>query len=91
MLIGVPKETATHERRVALTPDAVAQLAKDGLEVLVQAGAGDGAFHSDAAYEKAGAKIAPDAATLSTASPTSSPRSRSPRSKKPPNSRKAQS
>src|SRR5512144_3174243 len=64
MLIGVPKETAPHERRVALTPDAAAQLIKDGLEVLIQAGAGEGAFHSDAAYEKAGAKIAPDAATV---------------------------
>jgi len=64
MIIGVPKETQPHERRVALTPDAAAQLVKDGLEVLVQAGAGNGAFHSDAAYQKAGARIAPDAATV---------------------------
>ena len=64
MKIAVPKEIAPGERRVALTPDAAAALAKTGLEVLVQAGAGDGAYHGDAAFEKAGAKIVPDAAGL---------------------------
>src|SRR5215467_13958412 len=64
MKIAVPKETAPGERRVALTPDAAAGLVKAGLEVLVQAGAGDGAFHADPAFEKAGARIVPDAATL---------------------------
>ena len=64
MRVAVPKETVPGERRVALIPDAAAALVKSGLEVLVEAGAGDGAFHSDAAFEKAGAGIAPDAATL---------------------------
>jgi NAD(P) transhydrogenase subunit alpha len=64
MRVAVPKEITPRERRVALTPDAAAALVKGGIEVLVETGAGDGAFHSDAAYEKAGARIAPDAATL---------------------------
>jgi len=62
--VAVPKETAPGERRVALTPDAAAALVKSGMEVLVETGAGDGAFHADAAYEKAGARIVPDAAAL---------------------------
>jgi NAD(P) transhydrogenase subunit alpha len=64
MRIAVPKEIAPRERRVALTPDAAAGLVKDGLEVLVEAGAGEGAFHADGAFEKAGARIVSDAATL---------------------------
>jgi NAD(P) transhydrogenase subunit alpha len=64
MKIAVPKEIVPGERRVALTPDAAAALVKAGLEVLVEAGAGAGASHADAAYEKAGARIVPDAATL---------------------------
>src|SRR5881296_2477184 len=64
MKVGVPRETAPGEQRVALTPDAVAPLVKSGLEVLVEAGAGEGAFHADAAFEKAGARIVPDAARL---------------------------
>ena len=64
MKIAVPKEIAPGERRVALTPDAAAALVKAGLEVLIQAGAGAGAFHGDAAYEKAGAAIVPDGAAL---------------------------
>jgi len=64
MKIGVPRETASGERRVALTPDAVASLVKSGLEILVERGAGEGAFHADAAYEAAGARIVPDATAL---------------------------
>jgi NAD(P) transhydrogenase subunit alpha len=64
MKIAVPREITPGERRVALIPDAAAALVKSGLEVLVEAGAGAGAFHADAAYEKAGARIVPDAATL---------------------------
>ncbi len=64
MKIAVPREIVPGERRVALTPDAVAGLVKTGLEVLVEGGAGDGAFHSDAAFEKAGARIVGDASTL---------------------------
>jgi NAD(P) transhydrogenase subunit alpha len=64
MKIGVPRETVPGERRVALIPDAAAALVKSGLTVLVETGAGDRAFHSDAAFEKAGARIVPDAGTL---------------------------
>jgi NAD(P) transhydrogenase subunit alpha len=64
MKIAIPKEIAPHERRVALTPDAIAPLVKSGLDVLVEAGAGDAAFLPDAAFEKAGAKIVSDAAAL---------------------------
>jgi H+-translocating NAD(P) transhydrogenase subunit alpha len=64
MKIGVPREVVPGERRVALTPDAAASLVKLGLTVLVEAGAGSGAFFSDAAYEKAGATIAAGTAAL---------------------------
>src|SRR5881296_207031 len=64
MKVAVPKEIAPGERRVAVTPDAAAALVKSGLEVLVQSGAGDGAFHFDAAFEKAGVRIVSDAGTL---------------------------
>jgi len=64
MRIGVPKETADGELRVALVPEVVGKLDAKGLEVLVQSGAGDGALLSDAAFEEAGAKIAPDAAQV---------------------------
>jgi len=53
----VPKETAPGERRVALVPDAVARLVQTGLDVVVEAGAGESAFFSDEAYAEAGATI----------------------------------
>jgi NAD(P) transhydrogenase subunit alpha len=61
MKLAIPRETMPGEQRVALTPDAVAGLVKLKLEVLVEAGAGAGAFFRDADYEKAGARIVPDA------------------------------
>jgi proton-translocating NAD(P)+ transhydrogenase subunit alpha len=64
MKIGVPREIAVGERRVALTPDAAATLVGAGLDILIETGAGDGAFQSDAAFERAGARIAPDADAL---------------------------
>jgi NAD(P) transhydrogenase subunit alpha len=64
MKVAVPRETMPGERRVALTPDAAAALVKSGLEVLVEAGAGEGAFHADAAFERAGARLVADAPTL---------------------------
>src|SRR5438093_7466932 len=60
MKIGVPKEIVPGERRVALTPDATAALVKSGLQVVVERGAGEGEFHSDAAFEAAGARIVAD-------------------------------
>jgi len=63
MKIGVPKETMAGERRVALVPDVVKSLLKnEQLEVVVEAGAGEAAGHTDAAYEEAGAKIGDAAA-----------------------------
>ena len=56
MKLGVPKETVAGERRVALVPDTVAKLVKDGHEVLVEPGAGSAAGFPDDAYRAAGAK-----------------------------------
>ena len=64
MKIAVPRETAPGETRVALTPQAVVALLADGVEVLVQSGAGDASFISDEAFHEAGATIVPDAAAL---------------------------
>ncbi|HZH04752.1 MAG TPA: Re/Si-specific NAD(P)(+) transhydrogenase subunit alpha [Myxococcaceae bacterium] len=57
MRIGVPKETANGETRVALIPDSVARLVKAGLEVVVEKGAGARAHFVDAAYLNAGATL----------------------------------
>jgi NAD(P) transhydrogenase subunit alpha len=57
MKVGVARETAPGERRVALVPDALAKLTAVGLEILVEAGAGLGAMIPDAAFEAAGAKV----------------------------------
>ena len=64
MLIGVPVETYPAERRVALVPSVVAGLAKAGLEVLVQQGAGQKAGFSDSAYQKVKARLVPDRTQL---------------------------
>ena len=74
MRIGVPKETADGERRVALVPEVVRKLtgglsgdAGSAVDVLVQRGAGDGALIPDGAFEEAGAQLVDDAAaTLET-------------------------
>jgi len=57
LTIGIPRETAAHERRVALTPDGVKKYVAAGVTVLVQKDAGKDAYFSDAAFENAGAKI----------------------------------
>ena len=57
MKIAVPKETAAGEHRVALVPDTVARLSDSGLDVAVEAGAGEAAWFPDAAYREAGATI----------------------------------
>ena len=62
--IGVPKETAAGEKRVATVPEAVEKLIKLGFKVMVQSGAGDAANCSDDSYRAAGAAIAADAARL---------------------------
>ncbi|HYY34356.1 MAG TPA: Re/Si-specific NAD(P)(+) transhydrogenase subunit alpha [Gaiellaceae bacterium] len=60
MKVGVPKETAPGERRVALIPDGVRRLADAGVEVLIEEGAGTAASFLDGAYEEAGGRIVPD-------------------------------
>ena len=64
MLIGVPRETAAGEKRVATVPEVVEKLIKLGFRVAVQAGAGDAANFADDAYRAAGADIIDDAARL---------------------------
>jgi alanine dehydrogenase len=58
MLIGVPKEVKTHEYRVGMVPGSVREAVHHGHQVLVEAGAGAGIGFDDAAYERAGARIA---------------------------------
>ena len=64
MIVGVPKEIYPGERRVALTPVVVPMLAKTGLEVVIEAGAGAGAGYPDAQYQEKGAKVLPDRAAV---------------------------
>jgi len=58
MKVGIPKEIFPNECRVAATPDTVEKMVKLGLEVVVEAGAGDASSFADAAYIEAGAQIA---------------------------------
>lgn len=60
MIVGVPRETFPGERRVALVPSSIPTLAKGGLEVIVEAGAGALAGYPDAEYVSKGAKIIPE-------------------------------
>jgi alanine dehydrogenase len=60
--VGVPREIKTAEHRVAMTPDGVRELERHGIQVCVEAGAGEGASISDADYVAAGAAIVPTAA-----------------------------
>src|SRR5262245_38261993 len=55
MKVGVPKESASDERRVALVPEIVSKL--DGIEVVVEAGAGEAASFTDEAFTETGAAI----------------------------------
>jgi H+-translocating NAD(P) transhydrogenase subunit alpha len=57
MKVAVLKETAPGERRVALVPEMIARLRGAGLEVLVESGAGEGAWFADSTYADAGASI----------------------------------
>jgi H+-translocating NAD(P) transhydrogenase subunit alpha len=64
MRIGVPKETAPGEKRVATVPDVVAKLIKLGFSVAVESGAGDAANFADDTYRAAGAEVVGSAAEL---------------------------
>jgi NAD(P) transhydrogenase subunit alpha len=57
MRVGVPKETAEREHRVALVPEVVRKLTQKEHEVIVESGAGAGAMIPDALFEEAGAKL----------------------------------
>jgi NAD(P) transhydrogenase subunit alpha len=57
MKVGVAKETAPGERRVALVPEALGKLQAAGLEILVESGAGAGSAIPDSAYTEAGATV----------------------------------
>jgi NAD(P) transhydrogenase subunit alpha len=61
LTVGVPRETALGERRVAMTPDTVKRLTASGVVVKVESGAGLASGHDDAAYVAAGALIVPTA------------------------------
>lgn len=60
LLIGIPKDTAYQENRVALTPEAVNVLINNGHEVIVEHNAGEGSFYFDADYSEAGARVVYD-------------------------------
>src|SRR4051794_7135384 len=60
MKVGVPKETAEGEHRVALVPEVVRKLTGKDFEVVVAPGAGEAAMLSDEAFEEAGATISDD-------------------------------
>ena len=62
--IGIPKEVAAGERRVAATPDTVKKLQKLGFEVLIEHTAGEAAKFSDSAYRAAGCEIVNTATEL---------------------------
>jgi alanine dehydrogenase len=62
--IGIPKETAFQENRVALIPDAVGVLVNNGHEVSVETKAGEGSKYSDNDFSEAGAKVVYDKAEV---------------------------
>ncbi|HIG74485.1 MAG TPA: Re/Si-specific NAD(P)(+) transhydrogenase subunit alpha [Bacteroidetes bacterium] len=62
--VGVPRESAPGEARVALAPDAVKRLVRKGCEVIVERGAGEPAFLSDGVFEAAGARLGTRAEAL---------------------------
>jgi H+-translocating NAD(P) transhydrogenase subunit alpha len=64
MIIGIPKEIMSNEKRVAVIPDTVKRFIADGATVLVEAGAGVGSFYMDDQYEAAGATLVKDVQEL---------------------------
>ena len=64
MIVGVPRETFPDERRVALVPAVLPLLTKKGVEVVIEAGAGEAAGYPDAAYAEAGARVEPERAAV---------------------------
>ena len=64
MIVGVPAEFYLDEQRVALVPAVVPTLTKEGLQVMVERGAGEKAGFHDAAYEERGARLVPNRTEL---------------------------
>src|SRR4249920_2803872 len=64
LLIGIPKETAFQENRIALTPESVGVLVSNGHEVVIEHNAGDAAHYRDKDYSESGAKIVYDKAQV---------------------------
>ena len=62
--IGVPAETFPGERRVAMTPRAMDVLAKSGVELVIESGAGLAAGFPDEEYREKGAGVVPDRAEV---------------------------
>jgi NAD(P) transhydrogenase subunit alpha len=62
VVIGVARETAPGERRVALSPETCRKLRASGVQVRVERGLGSGSYFADSAYEEAGAQLVDDAA-----------------------------
>jgi len=60
LFIGIPKEDQSQEKRVCLTPDAVNAIVANGHRILIESGAGEGAFYSDIEYTNAGAEVTKD-------------------------------
>ncbi|MCC7155639.1 MAG: NAD(P) transhydrogenase subunit alpha [Bryobacterales bacterium] len=64
MVIGIPREILENEYRVAALPETVAEYVRLGFSVLVESGAGQGAYRPDQEYASAGAEIVPSAEAL---------------------------
>ena len=64
MIVGIPTETSRGERRVAIVPASVSPLIEAGLDVVVEAAAGESAGFPDTAYADKGARIATDHASV---------------------------
>jgi NAD(P) transhydrogenase subunit alpha len=64
VIVGVPKESYPGERRVALVPVVIPNLAKAGVEVVIESGAGEAAGYPDPLYAEKGARILPDRASV---------------------------
>ena len=62
--IGIPKETAFQENRIALTPEAIGVLISNGHEVVIEHNAGEGSHYRDKDYSEAGARIVYDKAEV---------------------------
>lgn len=64
MKLGVPGESETGEHRVALIPETIGRLTRDGHEIKIASGAGDSSGFPDSLYEEAGASVDADASSL---------------------------